>query len=695
MASELSFKPIGTIVKTKNGLERIADVDPRLTRSYYFDSRLLTAEDLNRDQIYLDGRLREVGQALGYGVVNGLEASLSDLDGIITVKPGSGVTRAGRVLELTQTLTLDLGDKATISELNNGSFRRLDRALYVVVVKYSEVGTDVAEAFPTDLGSNRTFKYDVMTEGVQLTLVRLPQALGQQSSISIRANLLREWLGDNTAGGAVPEDGIALGVVAISNDKPIWLDSQLLRQPLRSVVRAGDLQADLGRRYENVLRDLLAERSRSSLNNDFAASDYFRLLPPVGSLPKDAINPVTGRQGYFPEHFNVWITPVRTSDLELVRTESLGLPPIDTHTTEPIDVIVLVPLANALYGKYAQQLEQPLNQQTRLLPSQDLMRLRLYPRQLDTDSSVWNEILSKTTVQQFIYIRRPLRAAETRLSAISLAQGVPLSIDEVELDPIPSPADHDLLETEDGAFLNLLNIKKLTQLRPPLAVPGDLTDINAKIESSSALLNDAVVIQKLASALIHIDHQYDSVVWQTLIFFVEKKVLDAFVAALLLPSNKHTPVVDIVTSIGTPAGLDVGILKMWKTLSTPSIPLPELPPGEFPISGNFVELPHLIKWRDQPNDESKKAAENLTTNFGASLPVVQGITTALMRIERAYDSVVWPTLLTLVEKGSLDKFVNFLLDPSAANLTTGQLVEKVGNELGLDDSQIKAWILIG
>ena len=220
MAIELTFTPLGTQFKTLIGLERVTDVDPRLTRSYYFDSRLLTAEDLNRDQIYLDGRLREVGQALGYGILRGLETSLSNVDGTITVNPGIGITRDGRVLELTRELSIDLGDRATLSELNKGSFRRIDRSLYVVVVRYTENGTDVAEAFPNDLGGQRNFQYDVISEGVQLSLVRLLQPLGNQNTISLRANLLREWLGDNTGGGAVPEDGVALGVLAFSNDKP-------------------------------------------------------------------------------------------------------------------------------------------------------------------------------------------------------------------------------------------------------------------------------------------------------------------------------------------------------------------------------------------------------------------------------------------------------------------------------------------
>ena len=300
MPTELSFQPLGSQLMTRKGLEKIADVDPRLTRTHYFDGRLLTAEDLNRDQIYLDQRLREVGQTLGYGVMRGLDVLLDEFSAQISVAPGTAVTSAGRVLELNKELSVDLGDRALISELNNGRNQRLDRGLYAVVIRYVEIGTDIAEVFPTDLDEKRGFNYDVISEGIQLGLVRLPQPLAQQNPLHIRANLAKEFLGDGSAGGVVPEDAVALGVIAIRNDRAEWLDKELLRQPLRTHPDIDDLQTDLSRHYETLFTDVMAYRASGSLGGDFAAAEYFRVLPPVGSLPKDALNPVTGRQGFFP-----------------------------------------------------------------------------------------------------------------------------------------------------------------------------------------------------------------------------------------------------------------------------------------------------------------------------------------------------------------------------------------------------------
>ncbi len=561
MATELTFQPVGTQVKTKDGLERVADVDPRLTRSYYFDSRLLTAEDLNRDQIYLDGRLREVGQALGYGISDGLAASLDD-DGVISVTPGRGVTRAGRVLELTRTLTIDVGDRAALYELNNGRNRRLDRALYVIIVSYAEVGTDIAEAFPTDLSANRSYQYDVISEGVQLSLVRLPQALGQQNDISLRTNLLREWLGDNTAGGAVPEDGVALGVLAVSNDRPQWLDAELLRQPLRAYNKAGDLQSDLARRYENVFKDLMHSRALGSLNGDFAAADYFRLLPPVGSLPKDTISPDIGRQGFFPENFNVWTAPVRLSDIDLLRAESMALPPIDLKAGEPIDIIVLVPLSNTLYGQYAQQLERDNGSITKI-PSQDLLRLRLYPTvpTLDTDAKVWRDIWNISTSNNLFYIRRPLRAAETRLSGIVLAKGVPIPVSAPA--SLPTPADSGLLQNEDGVLLNRINLTQFTKLRPAQGDNGG-TAVAALL---SGFAGNALVTQQIISALVRIERVYDSVTWQTLLSLAQSGHLAEVIMQLQLPENLSIKTGTVIANLGASYGLDASLVTEWNNIA--------------------------------------------------------------------------------------------------------------------------------
>ena len=566
-----SFKPLGNPVTKTQGLERVADVDPRLTRSHYFDSRLLTAEDLNRDQIYLDERLREVGQALGYGIVSGLNLNLDNSNGTLNLSAGLGVSRAGRVLELTRNLSINLAEaRAEIAVLNEGRSRRIERALYMVALQYIEQGTDVAEVFPSDLGENRRFSYDVITEGVQLLLVRLPQPLANQNEILIRANLLREWMNDETAGGLLPEEGLALGVLAIANDKPLWLDNQLLRQSLRALAKPGDLQADLSRRYNTLLDDLISQRAISFANSDFAASDYFRWLPPVGRLPADALSPVSGRQGYFPEHFNIWIAPVRWSDVELVKAESMSLPLIDLNSREPADIIVMVPLSNGVYGTEAQKLERPANTAQALLPAQNLLRLRLFPvlqpHELDSDKDAWTAIWDLLDPASIFYIRRPLRAAETRLSGIVLAKGVPLNTGPAPT--LPSPSDSGLFLDADAAVLQAYNLDLFLNMRPPV----DDTAQEAATKIADSMDNDPGITKLIGQLLMRIERDYDPVIWQSLYNLMDVSDapganLKSLLELLLKKESRVLPTGQVVADGATDLKLEPSLAEQWKKIA--------------------------------------------------------------------------------------------------------------------------------
>jgi hypothetical protein len=562
MATQITFQPAGSKVISRKGLERVADVDPRLTRSHYFDSRLLTAEDLTRDQIYLDSRLREVGRALGHGVLNGLELSLSELDGEILVQPGIAVSAAGRVLELTKPLSLDLNNKAKISEQNNGLYRRFNSSLYAIIIKYAEIGTDIAEVFPTDLGENKTVQYDVITEGVQLAMVQLRLPLMRQDQLHIRAYLMQQLYSDNTTAAAIPDDAVALGVLSIYNDKPQWLDTELLRQPVRTMQQEGDRQADLYRRYQNLFQDVVEERG----DGNFAAADYFRWLPPVGSLPKVNINPVEGRQAFFPENYNVWVAPVRKAELELIVKESMLLPPLNLDLDEPMDLVVLAPLNNSDYANHAARLQRPANTTTGKPAGMELLRLRLYPQRpvhkLDLDRNTWQAIWNIVAEDELIYVRRPLRTAETQLSGIIL--NTPSTTPTEELPPPPSPSDVNLLADEESVFLKRVNISSLGKRR---IGDGDasrdaLTTVEAEFGKS------AVSVQQMLYIMLRIEPAYDEVLWQTLLAVAQAEGLLEFHDTLIERQGEGESTHEIVLDIGAGFGLDAGLLNQWSDLGS-------------------------------------------------------------------------------------------------------------------------------
>lgn len=560
--SEILFQPLGNPIAAGLGLDTLADIDPRLTRSHYFDGRLLTAEDLTRDQIYLDQRLRELGRVLGSGVIGGLQLSFDRFTGLLTLEPGLAMTPAGRVLELGSRLIVNLRDRALISGLNDGKFSNLNRGLYAVVLRYVDVGTDIAEVFPKDLSAKRGFQYAMITESVQMGLVPLPIPLPQQSPLQIRARLMRELLGDDQLHGLLPEDAVALGLVAIQEGAPQWLDVQLLRHPLRAEPGIDSLQSDLSRQYEALLADILVNRRSGGLTGDFHASDYFSLLPPVGNLPKEAVDPVNGRQGYFPENYQVAIAPLRQSDVELLRAESLALPPIDLSNGEPVDIVVLVPLSNLDYGHYAAQLERNFDPNKRLLPQLDLLRLKLYPvrpvHALDTDQAAWQAIWDRFGSNSPLYVRRPSRAAETSISGIVLALGTAL--------PLPpeaggGPADSGgLIEDEDSVFLRRVNYPMLAEVRAPTDDAGRAA-LAALVES----FNESAMVVASQRILLLVERHYDPVVWQTLQQLAAANNLEAFLAALRAKSAEQSTG-EMVVAGGAALGLDNALLNQWTAL---------------------------------------------------------------------------------------------------------------------------------
>ncbi len=577
MTTDLIFQPLGQPVSPYAGFAQSADIDPRLTRTHYFDGRLLTADDLNRDQTYLDRRLREVGQALGHGILRGLSLSLNQQTGTLHLSPGIGLSSAGRVLQLSIPLDVNLNERAEILTLNNGLYQRLERGLYAVVLKYAEEGKDVAEVFPTDLGTQKTAQYDVICDSVQLGLVRLPLPLAQMSTLHIRATLARKLAGDSNAGGAIQEDAVALGLLAISDDRPQWLDVELLRHPIEESFSEQQLQQKLSRHYNALITDIVDERNKGSLDSAFSANDYFQLLPPAGSLPKAAINPVKGTQHFFPDHYDVWIAPVRQSDLELIKQESMTLPPLDLALNEAVDIIVLAPLDNNHYHQYARRLERAFNPDKKRLASLDLLRLKIHPRrpvhELDTDAATWQAIWDTIGTMDLAFVRRPLRAAETAVSGIVLATGTsyPSSATDTTLPDGDSTASSDSTEPtdtstpfvldEDSIFLERVNLKRLSTIRPPSNNTGE----EALNRLQDEFGKNAGVIQLIMTLLLRIDQRYDPVLWPTLYALAHREALKDFRSQLIESQQEGKPTGESVEHIAASLGIDID-LSGWPEL---------------------------------------------------------------------------------------------------------------------------------
>lgn len=594
MSTMPGFVPIGNILPPVPGLPDQADFNPLLTRTHYFDGRLLTATDLTREQLYLDQRLREVGQALGTGVVRGLGVSL--VGGWIGIDAGLAVTAAGRVLELRAPLRLNLNNRAHLAVLNQGQFANLPHGLFALMLGYAERPAGVAEVFPRDL-TERTAQYDVNEEGVQAALLPLPVPLAMTGEFALRAMLMRLAAEGALDAIGLPADAVALGVLAITDNSPRWLDGTLLRQPPRVLPGPGDRQADLQTQYEALLRDVVA--ARLPLVGDFAASDYFRVLPPTGAVPKAAFDPVAGRQRFFPEHFQVSIAPVRVADLALMQQESLRLPAIDLARTEPVEVIVLVPLANERFGALATPLvRQPsavagaTEPVARLLPRLDLLSLRLYPlppvHAVLDDQSAWRGIWDAVPDDALVFVRRPSRAAETGISAIRIAIGAPLEPpaagDDAPLDGLPPPGDvANLVLDEDALLLRRVGLGRLAGLR----IPPDDEGRAALDELRADFHTDAAVALATLELFALIEPRFDPVLWPTLLALaragtlatlrdrlVAARAAEAAAVAQALADGEEPPAPEptaqLIDALAAELGLPDALRQRWQALGAPA-----------------------------------------------------------------------------------------------------------------------------
>lgn len=429
MATQIRFTPLRPGTSATDG-QRLASIDPRLSRTHYFDGQLLKASDLNRDQVYLDERLLELGQAIGSGIVRGLTLTL-DAERRLRVAPGIAIAPSGRVLELSDAeLVIDLQDSGRLVTLNDGRLRRLPRGLHAVVLTRAEVIDGVAEAYPQDLAARRQAQVAAFTEGVEVRLVPLSRPLPRQDGLIVRAALARELLGGGERLALPDDEAVALGLLAIDQGRVLWLDHGLLRRPQRPRHAPDTPQHDLAAHYRELLPEVLARRASQGLRGAWAARQHFQVLPPAGPLPRDVVDPAAGTQGFFPKDFEVGIAPIRRSEVATVLAESMRLAPIDLERDADCDVMVLVAMDDATFAQRARQLESPASLTPPLrgqLARLDVFALRLRPlppvHRLDTDAAVWRAIWQEATDADVLFVRRPPRTAETGLGAIVLAAG--------------------------------------------------------------------------------------------------------------------------------------------------------------------------------------------------------------------------------------------------------------------------------
>jgi len=695
MSNGIGFGPM-TDLDTPDKRKSVGNADPRLTRTNYFDGRLLTARDLIRDQHYLDDRVREVGRAIGSGIAHGLGIELSD-SGVLTVHPGLAVSTSGRVLELAhKTLNINLYDQALLSELNEGKSQVLDNGLYAVALQYLEVGTDSAEVYPQDLASARTFHFNTYTEGVEVVLVPLRTPLPQTNKVQgqqrlsgfrglgARAALVPELIYRDGQPPELSGDAVALALLAIRDQRPLWLDLGLVRRPLRPALAPLRLQQDLHGHFRELFDDVSTVRSKLGLRQDYPADLYFRQLPPHGPLPKDGLSPVDGAQGFFPAHISVSIAPVREGDLPTLIAESANLDPIDLDSDEPAEVMVVVPLSDADFAFRARQLQHQPKDEYPQGHSQlwhiDPLALRLRGRQpvhsIDTDASAWQDIWSKIT--EVYYLRRPPRVTETQVSAIVLASGYQAPEGAVVSETDTNKLKAELIEKQkdlEKAMAEAADAKARAKAAEEAATTdtageAELRDKLSKAEAKAEKLGiDLADAREKAAAASDLEKERAT---------LDKDLKDAKARIEILETSaeagSEVPALEArIKELQGEVVLKDEALAKAKEAATPA-----------------RDVEHAIALRKIKDPETVAAADELTAIAKRDPKTAAAVNDALVLVDRRYNDVLVRTLAAAAKAGEAEAFATFLAKQDPAK-PLGTAVAKAGDKFGLDPELTADW----
>ncbi len=316
----------------------------------FFNGRLLTGEDLTREQLATtEARLR-VGRALGSGVVCGLEvalvASADRARPVVSVRPGRAVNARGAVMELSTGVDVALtregptgaGPEAVFTDcrpLQPGTYVAGVGA-YVLTVEPARrgVGRAPVNGFE-DVAAGCNVAYSL--EGVQFTLLRvaLPAAaladpdrtrnrvahlMAGTASVEQAAAMVdplapaaarRGMLDELVAQGCLTPDQVPLAFLLWTGSGGVlFVDAWTVRRRLH-VREADDLATVAGDRVgveaqallhqlRDHLADLVREETPQAPLAGETAAKRFEHLPPVGLVP---ITAGAGTGGYDPDLF--------------------------------------------------------------------------------------------------------------------------------------------------------------------------------------------------------------------------------------------------------------------------------------------------------------------------------------------------------------------------------------------------------
>lgn len=529
-------------------------LDKERERSHYFDGKLLKAQDLLRDQNYLDARLRQAGRAFGAGIIAGLEAALDD--GWISVAPGSGITPSGLVIELREhTLRAPVNDAALRQALNRGRHGYLNSGLYLVLLSWHEETSDaIAEVYPRKASVQPQAQPDAYQQGVKLELMPLQKGVPVNDELLARAQLADEFLRFGAEFPGMPSDSLPVALLAVRNNRPVWLDATLVKRDYRDEREAHAQRLRHRHQYSDLLEDLVRRRHAGQ---SFELNRYFKKVPAMGPLPKSFVDPSNQSFTGFPDHYQLELVPVRAEDIAFLMSQTAHLPPIQLRSRKSENIQVLVPLQEGDFETLVAALESAspattaratfstvdlsrgfseislARDVTRTLPFDRLLSSRIRPHlftiQPQPAKTAWETAFDTISNPVGLFYMR-----EFQLAAIQAPQVLPISAGfpqpvQPELPVEPTPVEPTPVEP--------------TPVEPPVVIPAEPPvqpleptifdiikargsihqDTKVAVEKLRPILEDDIGAKTLITVFEHLDNTYDRLFWRAMVQTADAK----------------------------------------------------------------------------------------------------------------------------------------------------------------------------
>lgn len=274
-------------------------------RSFFFNGRLLSAEDLNREQQARDGAERRLARLIGCGVAQGLDVA-TGTGSVLHISAGLGVTPSGAVIDIGN-LHLDLssaGRGASFSGFGNCAAGLAEgqplAGLYLLTLMPVWAGQGRAATLLGEVGAcNRRTEQPAVR--ARLVEVQAPPGLGGASLRNELAVALLSpgqglvavaesarvgwWMRQRVAGGAaapgLTADELPLALLQIdAKAEPLWIDTDSARRRLAPPPgEAGD--AMWPQSWGIEMQALAAQFLAQLMGKDTLSAKSFTWLPPT------------------------------------------------------------------------------------------------------------------------------------------------------------------------------------------------------------------------------------------------------------------------------------------------------------------------------------------------------------------------------------------------------------------------------